>query len=126
MSPDDLRQQIELKIVELIKGKLADGSFTEERAQEISQKVLELLRPGMSWEELYKAIPKLDDQFSELSPIVLPLMREYEQRIVKEAQKGVQALIREGHYDAAAKLAQAAVKQDVKLQWVGSSNQKNS
>ena len=53
MTPDDLRQQIELKIVELIKEKLSDGSMTEDRAQEISQMVLNQLKPGMNFEELY-------------------------------------------------------------------------
>ncbi len=121
MTPDDLRQQIELKVVELIKVKLADGTMTEERAQQISQMVLDLLKPGMSFEELYKIVPKFDDQFSELSPIVLPIVRDYEERIVKEAQKGVQNLIAQGQYDSAVKLADSAIKQDVKLQWVGSS-----
>ena len=125
MTSDDLRQQIELKIVELIKEKLSDGSMTEDRAQEISQMVLNSLKPGMSFEELYKVIPKLDDMYNELSPIVLPLVRDYENRIVKEAKKEVQSLIRQGQYDAAINLAQQAVKQDVKLEWIGSSHQKN-
>lgn len=119
MTPDDIRQQIELQVVEFIKAKLADGTMTEEKAQQISQMVLDLLKPGMSFEDLYKAVPKLDDQFSELAPIVLPLVRDYEERIVKEAQKSVQHLIRQGQYDAATELAQKAVKQDVKIQWVG-------
>lgn len=116
-----MRQQIELNVVELIKEKLSDGSMTEDRAQEISQMVLDVLKPGMSFEELYKVIPKLDDQYNELSPIVLPLIRDYEERIVKEAQKGVQNLIRQGQFDAAVTLAQKAIKQDVKLEYVGSS-----
>lgn len=119
MTPDDLRQQIELAVVELIKAKLADGTMTEERAQDISQLVLDLLKPSMSFEELYKVIPKLDDSFQELAPIVLPYVRDYEERIVKQAQKGVQNLMRQGQYDAAATLAQQAVKQEVKLEWVG-------
>lgn len=122
MTPDDLRQQIELSVVELIKAKLADGSMTEERAQGISQLILDLLKPGMSFEELYKVIPKLDDRFQELAPIVVPFARDYEERIVKSAQKNVQNLIRQGQYDAAATLAQQAVKQEVKLEWVGKSN----
>lgn len=119
MTPDDIRQQIELRVVEVIKSKLSDGSITEARAQEMSQKVLELLKPGMSFEELYRAVPKLDDPFPELAPVVLPIVREYEERVVKEAQKEVTDLIRQGHYDAATKLAEDAVKQNVKLTWVG-------
>lgn len=122
MTPDDIRQQIELSVVELIKAKLSDGTMTEERAQDISQLVLDLLKPSMSFEELYKVIPKLDDRFQELAPVVLPYVQDYEERIVKQAQKGVQNLMRQGQYDAAATLAQQAVKQEVKLEWVGKSN----
>ena len=72
MSPDDIRQQIELKVVELVKARMADGSMTEERSQQVSQRVLDLLQPGMSMEALYRAISKLDDTMPELSPGVLP------------------------------------------------------
>ena len=77
MTPDDLRQQIELQVVELIKRKLADGTMTEERSQQISQVVLDTIRPGMTIEELYRAVPKLDDTLPELAPIVLPIVRQY-------------------------------------------------
>ncbi len=121
MPADDIRQDIELKVVELIKAKLADGTMTDERSQEISQAVLDILTPGMTLEALYRAIPKLDDRFPELSAIVHPIVKEYEERVVQPAQKNVSELIRQGQFDAAAKLAQDAIKQDVKLAWVGSS-----
>ncbi len=119
MTPDDLRQQIELKVVELIKEKLADGTMTEERSQQISQMVLDTLQPGMSFEELYKAIPKLDDSLPELSPIILPILKEYEINVTQQVKQNVENLIRQGQFDAAAKLAQKAVDQDVKLVWTG-------
>ena len=126
MSPDDLRQQIELQAVELIKAKLADGSMTEERAQQASQVVLDMLKPGMSFEELYRAIAKLDDTVQELAPVVLPIMQQYEDQIVKPIEKIVSDLIRQGQYDAATKLAKRAISQDVKLEWTGSGSAKQS
>jgi hypothetical protein len=120
MTPDDLRQQIELQVVELIKAKLADGSMTEERAQQASQVVLDTLKPGMSFEELYRAIAKLDDTVQELAPVVLPVMQQYEQNIVQPIGKNVSELIRQGQYDAATNLAKKAIAQDVKLEWTGS------
>lgn len=117
MSPDDIRQRIELKVVELIKTKLADGTMTEERGQQISQMVLNLLKPGMSLEELYRAIPKLDDAAQELSPIILPYLREYEDKIAQAAEQSVRTLIRQGQYDAATQLAQKAIAQDIDLVW---------
>lgn len=119
MTPDDLRQQIELKVVELVKARLADESITEERAQALSQIVLDTIKPGMHFEELYKAVAKLDDFAPELAPIVLPLMQEYEKTIVTQAQDAVSSLIRQGQYDAATKLAQKAISQDIDLVWTG-------
>lgn len=120
MTPDDIRQQIELKIVELIKAKLADGTMGEERSQQISQMVLDALRPGMSWSELYRAIPKLDDAAPELSPVILPYLREYEERVAKSAEESVRQLIRQGQYDAAVGLVDRVIKQEVDLVWEGS------
>ncbi len=121
MSPDDIRQQIERNVVELIKAKLADGTLTEERAQQASQVVLDTLRPGMSLEELYRAVAHLDDVIPELSPVVAPILKQYEEEIVQPIGKNVEELIRQGQYDAATKLAKKAVAQDVKLTWIGSS-----
>lgn len=120
MSPDDLRQNIELNAVELIKRGLESGQFTEERAQQLSQTVLEVIQPGMNFEQLYKAVSKLDDSSPELAPIVVPIMRDYEEHIAKQALNGVKDLIKQGQYDAASKLAQKVVDQDVKLVWQGS------
>jgi len=119
MTPDDIRQHIELQVVELIKAKLANGTMTEERSQEISKIVLDTLVPGMSMEELYKAIMKIDDAASELSSIVAPFANQYEEGITKKATAQVSEYIKEGKYDAAIKLADDAIRGDVKLRWVG-------
>lgn len=119
MTPDDAREEIELKVVELIKHGVTDGTMTEARGQQISQVVLELLKPGMSWNELYKAIFKLDDSCTELSPVVLPYAQSYEQNIANKASDMVANYIRVGNYDAAVKLAEDVVHEDVKLEWQG-------
>jgi hypothetical protein len=120
MSPDEIRQQIEFKVVEMLKDAIGKGTLTEDRAQTISQHVLSTLQPGMSLEELYRAIPKLDDSFPELSPLILPILREYEENVNKKAMKSVGELIRQGQYDAAEKLGKRAVSQEIKLEWQGS------
>ncbi len=122
MSPDDIRQEIELKVVELIKARTAEGSMTEERSQAISQRVLDLLQPGMSLEELYRAISKLDDNAPELSPIVIPYLRDYETNVTQKAHEEIRRLMGAGQFDAAAKLGEKAIKQDVQLVWEGRSN----
>lgn len=122
MSPDDLRQDLELKIVEFIKAKLADGTMTEERSQQVSQMVLDTLTPGMSMEALYRAIFDLDDTCTELSPIVLPYARDYENNVTQKATDVVRKYIRIGQYDAAVKLAKDAVNENVKISWQGSAS----
>lgn len=120
MTPDDLRQDVELKVVELIKRKLAEGTITEQRSQVVAQQVLNTLKPGMSFTELYKAIFHLDDMHNELSPIVLPIIRDYEKNVTKKAEEGVRELIRQGQFDAAEKLGRKAVSGDLNIVWSGS------
>ncbi len=112
MTADDLRQDLELKIVELLKAKVEDGSMTEERSQQIAKIVLELLRPGMSWEELFKAIPRLDDSASELCIVILPYLRKYEEMVSNKATHQVAEFIRTGQYDAAVQLSRKVIAQE--------------
>jgi len=49
MSPDELREQVELEVVEFIKAKLATFEINETRAQQIANRVLDILKPGMSF-----------------------------------------------------------------------------
>jgi hypothetical protein len=120
MTPDQLRQQIELSIVEFIKKALAAGSMTEERAQQISQVVLDTVKPGMDFDQLYRAIPKLDDSCQEISPIILPFLKQYEDNVNKKGLEEVTRLIKLGQYDAAADLGKRIVNQEVELVWQGS------
>lgn len=124
MTPDQLREEVELKVVEFIKEKLESGEITDVRAQQISDCALKTLVPGMTLEEVYKAIAKLDDTISELSVIVLPYIRDYEKNVTGQALSSVRDLIAQGQYDAAAQLGKKAAKQDVELQWTGSANPK--
>ena len=120
MSPDEIREDIELKIVEHIKQMLEDGTLTEARSVQLSQIALNTLTIGMSLEELYRAIPRLDDLATELSPIVIPYMREYETNVTSQAQIAVQDLIKQGQYDAAIKLSKQAITKNITLMWQGS------
>ena len=119
ITPDEIRENIELAVVEMIKKNIADGTLTESRAQQISQIVLDHLKPGMEMTALYKAIFQLDDVCNELSPIVLPYAQSYETNIASKATDMVANYIRVGNYDAAVKLAEEVVHEDVKLEWQG-------
>ena len=120
MTPDDIREQIEADIVDLIKQKVEAEEMSEERAQTLAQLILERLKPGMTLEELYKALPHLDDNFSEISHVIVPYLRDYEDGVAKPAIESVQQLIKAGQYKEAQELADRVIKQDVKLVWTGS------
>jgi len=117
MTPDDLRQEVELKIVEYLKEKLASGTITEEKSQTIAKLVLDSLVPGMTFDELYKAIFKLDDHYTELSIVILPFLRDYEKNVMQKAQDAVQNLISQGQYNAANKLADKAISGNLNVVW---------
>jgi hypothetical protein len=119
MTPDELREDVELAVVEFIKERLESGEITEERAEQISKRTLDVLTPGMSFEELYKAIAALDDTMPELSIVVLPYVRDYEEHVTQGALTSVRELIAQGQYDAAAKLGAKAAKSEVELEWSG-------
>lgn len=119
MSPDDIREQIEANIVDLIKAKVEAEEMSEDRAQQLASTVLDKLKPGMSLEELYKILPHLDDNFSEISHIVVPYLRDYELGVAKPAISQVSSLIKAGRYKDAQELAHRVINQDVKLTWTG-------
>ena len=126
MNPDQIREQIEASVVDYIKQKVEAEEMSEERAQLLAQSILDHLKPGMSLEELYKALPHLDDTFSEISYIIAPYLRDYEEGVTKPATEQVRKLIHDGHYKEAQELAEKVIRQDVKLVWTGSSSQKAS
>jgi len=115
MPPDEIRKEIELTVVELLKARLSDGTMTEDRSKVISKIVLDLIQPGMNITDLYKSIMQLDDSCPELSPIVLPFAKQYEEMITQKATGRVQEYIRVGKYDAAINLAKRVASQEVEL-----------
>lgn len=120
MTPDELREQIELEIVELLRAKMESFEIQEARAKQIAQRVLDVLKIGMTFEELYKAIPMLDDSMPELAVVVLPHIRDYETNVTSKALENVRDLIKQGQFDAAATLAKKAASRDIELMWTGS------
>lgn len=96
-----LREKIQKDIVALITEKLKSGEMTQERAQKIAAAVLEQIPEDISYEELYRILPKLDDDFRELADIVVPVMIEYEQKLHKTIEDRVLKLVREQKFKEA-------------------------
>lgn len=101
LQAEEFRAYIEKEVLKLIKEIVVKNTVTKERVQQIAQEVLTLLQPGLSIDELYKNAIKMDDKFSELGPVVIILMKEYEVKYNKKAVAEVSSLIKSGHYDEA-------------------------
>jgi len=98
---EDFRKFIEIETLKIIKKLVENGQTEKERIQAIAQRTLGLIRPGMNLEELYKNAVKLDDNFSELSPLVYVVMRQYEEKYEKKALEQVTQLVKDQQFHQA-------------------------
>ena len=101
ITAEEFRKFIEVEVLKIIKMLAEKGETTQEKIQQIAQVVLDLIKPGMSLEELYKNAVKLDDRHSELAPVVIQVMRQYEEKYHGKAVDEVSQMIKSGEYDQA-------------------------
>lgn len=114
-NPAQLRERVQKEIVDLITAKLESGAMTDERAKQIAKYVLDKLPENISYQSLIDIIPKLDDEFSELSAAVVPIMSEFEIKVKKTVDAQIHKLIEEGKLDEALLLTKKAIAYDKKL-----------
>ncbi|PIV08956.1 hypothetical protein COS31_05430 [Candidatus Roizmanbacteria bacterium CG02_land_8_20_14_3_00_36_15] len=98
---EDFRKFVEIETLRIIKKLAEEGKTEKERIQAIAKRTLDLIKPGMNLEELYTNAVKLDDNFSEMAPLVYVIMREYEEKYEKKALESVSLLIKAGQFDQA-------------------------
>ena len=98
---EEFRKYIETEVLKIIKALAENGKTTKERIQDIAKITLELIKPMMTLEELYQNAVKLDDNHSELAPVVMHIMKEYEQKHEKRVLDQVTQLVHNGQYDQA-------------------------
>lgn len=110
-----LREQVQAQIVSLITSKLQSGEMSEERAREIAAMVLEKLPEDLSDQELMLVLPKLDDNFRELSDVVMPIIIDYEKKIKNTIEEKVLKLVREQRFQQALQLAKQGIDYQSKL-----------
>lgn len=102
----EFRHLIQREVLKIINDLAGKPNVNEERIRGMAQLTFDLIRPGMSLEQLYQNAVKLDDCYPELAPVVFKIMKEYEERYEKKALEIVSQLIRQGKFDQ----AQAMVK----------------
>ncbi len=107
---ENLRRKIQKQVLDLISDRLEKGEMSKERARKIADMIIKKLPENISYEELLQVIPKLDDEFVELSDIVVPIMTEYERNLHKDLEERVLSLVRTGKIDLARKAAKKAIE----------------
>lgn len=113
MNSEEYRRKIEKEILEIIEKKLIAGEMGANRAKGIARLVLDTLHPGMSLEEIYKVVPTLDDHFSELASVVLPVASEYNEKIKQLVVGHVEKLLKERKITEANVLLEKAKTKDI-------------
>jgi hypothetical protein len=98
---NELQEFIETEVLKVIDELTKREDVTKEKIQGIAKITIELIKPGMKLDELYQNAVKLDDNCSELSPVVVLIMREYEEKYAKKALTQVSQLIKSKKYDEA-------------------------
>jgi hypothetical protein len=91
---EDFRKMIQIEVLRVIK------DLAHQRKMPKS-KIRDIIKPGMTIDKMYVNAAKLDDKFSELAPVVLIIMKEYEEKYERKALDGVSSLIKTGHYNEA-------------------------
>jgi len=98
---EDFRKMIQIEVLRVIKDLAHQRKMPKSKIRDISRLTLDLIKPGMTIDKMYVNAAKLDDKFSELAPVVLIIMKEYEEKYERKALDGVSSLIKTGHYNEA-------------------------
>lgn len=101
MDAEEYRKKIEQDILKILEEKLRNGQMDAKRAQAIARMVLDKLHPPLTLEQIYAIAPTLDDEFSELSRAVLPIIKEHDEQIRSIVVQHVEKLIGSGKLDEA-------------------------
>ena len=111
MDAEEYRKKLEQDILTILEEKLLNGQMDAERARAIARMVLDKLHPPLTLEQIYAIAPTLDDEFSELSRAVLPVMKEHDEKIRDVVVQHVELLLGSGKFDEAYK----AIKEQTSL-----------
>lgn len=107
---EELRQFIEKEVLNIIQKLTEKNESTKEKLQEIARNALTLIRPGLPIDELYQNTVKLDDNCSELAPVVIIVIREYETKYARKALTEVGNLIKTKKFDQAQELVKKVLE----------------
>ncbi len=101
---EEFRKFIEQEVLKIIADLAAKNDTPQDKIQALAQTTLNLIKPGMSLEQLYQAAVKLDDDHQELAPVVFQVMKAYEEKYEHKALEQVSQLVKNGKFDDASTL----------------------
>lgn len=104
MADSPLLLQLEKEIALLLLDKLEDLEITPERAAQIARFILHSLPKGISDGQILTILPKLDDEFTELSGIVHKHLLDYEQKNTQVTLENVRELMQQNNFQQASEL----------------------
>src|SRR3989338_10014630 len=104
------RNFIEKEAMQTILFLLEKGTIDEDKAGKLSQLTLDLIVPGMTVEELYLNGVKLDDNNSEMAPVVYKIMKIYEEKFEKKAIEQVSAMVKNKQFGQAEDLVKKVLQ----------------
>lgn len=107
-----MRELVQKAVVEVITKGLQDGTVTEERAKNIAKMILEKLPEGITYEAFITVLPKLDDDYQEISGVIVPIMEQYETKMRKTNDGKITELIKDGKIDEALNLTNQAIEKE--------------
>jgi hypothetical protein len=107
-----MREQVQKAVVEVITKGLQDGTVTEERAKNIAKMILEKLPEGITYEAFITILPKLDDDYQEISGVIVPIMEQYELKMREINDTKITELIKDGKIDEALNLTNQAIEKE--------------
>lgn len=111
----ELLDKVHTSIVDVITKGIENGTISDERAKEIARVVLERLPENISYDELIRIIPKLDDDFQELSTAIVPIMLEYETKLRTVVNEKISHLLKQQKFKEAHDLAKRAIEYEKSL-----------
>ncbi|MBI3620110.1 hypothetical protein HY214_03145 [Candidatus Roizmanbacteria bacterium] len=107
---EEFRKFIETQVLGIIQQLAEKGNTPQEQIQKLAQLTIDLIKPGMTLEELFQNAVKLDDRHSELAPVVYQVMKEYEKKYEQKAVAQVSQLVKMGRYDDAASVVKKVLQ----------------
>ena len=95
------RKWIEMEVLKIMKQQVSNKDVSQQRIQDMANRVLDIIQPGMDIQELFQNAIKLNDGYPEFDSVVIKLIKEYEHKYKKKAVEQVAALVRSGKLEQA-------------------------